>query len=1258
MTTPQGPTAKARKCSGCGESLNPGDSFCANCGASVTACPSCGYGLQPGDRFCPQCGYRVPGGTVAGPSRPISAWDRVLQRLRSATIGEFEIQRELGRGGMAAVYLGHELALNRKVAIKVMSPSLLMGQGMVDRFRQEAITVANLNHQNIVTIHAVRQFEDLHYFVMQFVAGCSLETIVRHHQALPVPVIRAVLFQVGSALAHAHAQGVIHRDIKPGNILCNKEGMAIVTDFGIAKVMESPSQTQTGVLVGTPAYMSPEQCKTGHVTWASDQYSLGVVAYEMVTGRSPFTGPTMTVMHAHVHDPVPSLLESRPDVPPDLDEAVGRMLAKEPEERWPSMGAALRGLGAMPLLPGDPVLQEMAELVQQHQAHPSLPTTPVSPILRSRGPTAKDAEAPATVSILQPPDALELGDQVQLNAAVLNATGVIIKDAVVTWSSSDAGVAAIDPTSGVLSAAAEGVATITASAGGVETTVEIAVTPRQASEVVVTAPKAWLGVGETLILRAAIRDRMGHELDGIPVWSTSDPAVAAVSDRGVVTGHGPGPVAITAEVGWVKDSISLTVGEAEVAAVQLSVPPRSVSVGETFRLTATPLDGRDMPLGRRRGATWASGDPAVATVSAEGVVSALAPGSVSITATIDGKSASVTVSIQAAAVSTVRVSEPPQTIAIGEPFTLRATAAGQRGQVMELPVTWTSDDPGVATVSSSGTVTPKASGRAVITATAAGVSANAVVTIPAAAARPVAKRAEGRRPIGLAWLWVAIPVLLLAVAAVLWFRRGGTNETATVTVASVAVTPQGGTLSLGDSVPLVAVVKDGSDSVLADRTPVWTSSDPAVADVDASGIVRARGVGQATIAATVDGQQATAAFTVSATAEPVAAVRLANHPTRVEEGGRLRLEAVVTSATGSALAGRAVEWSSDNASVASVNPTTGEVTGHSAGRATIRASVEGTSAATVITVAPPAPARLVVAPPNLVLTTGERRAVLASVRDASGRTLENAPIKYESGDRGVVRVDNQGRISAVGPGATNVTVASGNLTTTIAIVVNGATRTPVAAVRIAQGDTTLLPGQKLTLRAATADANGAGLGRPVQWSSSNEAVAAVDGQGAVTARAEGNAYLVAVSEGVRDSIRLAVAAPAVVPDTGRGGGPPVAAAEEQFKAQVAGYITSLSGGDKETVQRLFAPRTGDEEKRMRKLVEVMDRRDFSVSQGEPTVTSSISGDQARVEFTREIGWRGNFGGSSKKEVRFIAIFERSGSRWTVTAVRTAPDTDL
>ncbi|HEY8105778.1 MAG TPA: serine/threonine-protein kinase, partial [Gemmatimonadales bacterium] len=309
-----------------------------------------------------------------------------LEALRAATLGDYDIAGELGRGGMATVYLAHDIALDRKVAIKVMSPVLSLGDG-VERFRREAKTAASLSHPNIIPIYAVRHSERLLYFVMKYVEGRSLDSIIRELGPLPVPMVQAILGQTASAFGYAHRRGVIHRDIKPGNILIDDEGWAVVTDFGIAKVSEAEQLTSTGLSVGTPTYMSPEQVAAQGVTGASDQYSLGVVAYEMLTGKPPFHGGgMMAMMYAHVHqEPVP-METVRPDCPEGLRAAVMRMMAKDPAERWPSVEDVIAAIGSPTLTPDDPTRSQLIAIAKTGQRRAIGVTTPKSPIPLLRTP--------------------------------------------------------------------------------------------------------------------------------------------------------------------------------------------------------------------------------------------------------------------------------------------------------------------------------------------------------------------------------------------------------------------------------------------------------------------------------------------------------------------------------------------------------------------------------------------------------------------------------------------------------------------------------------------------------------------------------------------------------------------------------------------------------------------------------------------------------------------------------------------------------
>ena len=313
------------------------------------------------------------------------AAQQLLERLRTATLGEYEILGELGRGGMAIVYLAHELSLDRKVAIKVMLPAMLTGAGMVERFKREARTAANLSHPNIIPIFSVREVEGLIFCVIKLVEGTPLDSVMRELSQLPVPMVQGILAQVGGALGYAHRHGVIHRDIKPGNILIDDEGWAVVTDFGIAKVVSNVGLTTTGMAVGTPTYMSPEQATADEVTGASDQYSLGVVAYEMLAGRPPFVGSSMVaLMYSHNHDAPPSIKQFRPDVPDQLCNAIMRMLRKAPDERFLTMEEAVIAAGARPLMHDDPSRDQLIALAKTGLMHRIVAqaVTPRSPVPR------------------------------------------------------------------------------------------------------------------------------------------------------------------------------------------------------------------------------------------------------------------------------------------------------------------------------------------------------------------------------------------------------------------------------------------------------------------------------------------------------------------------------------------------------------------------------------------------------------------------------------------------------------------------------------------------------------------------------------------------------------------------------------------------------------------------------------------------------------------------------------------------------------
>jgi serine/threonine-protein kinase len=266
--------------------------------------------------------------------------DSLQERVAVALGAQYEIDSEIGRGGMSVVYRARDRRLNRPVAIKVLPPELAHDAAIRTRFTREAQMAAQLNHAHIVPIYDVGEQDGLGYFVMAIVHGGNLAALLTREPRQPVDETRRLLSEIADALAYAHLRGVIHRDIKPDNILLDENsGRAMVTDFGIARAMEGSSRlTATGIAVGTPAYMSPEQALGDReVDGRSDIYSLGVLGYQMLTGRLPFSaGNSMALLLKHVSEPPRPIAELRTDTPKSLREAVERALMKAPEDRWPT----------------------------------------------------------------------------------------------------------------------------------------------------------------------------------------------------------------------------------------------------------------------------------------------------------------------------------------------------------------------------------------------------------------------------------------------------------------------------------------------------------------------------------------------------------------------------------------------------------------------------------------------------------------------------------------------------------------------------------------------------------------------------------------------------------------------------------------------------------------------------------------------------------------------------------------------------------
>ncbi|NJR12752.1 serine/threonine protein kinase, partial [bacterium] len=253
-------------------------------------------------------------------------------------LGQYEIQQLIKKGGMGAVYRAVQPSLGRAVAIKILPPHPTLDESVVQRFEREARTIGTLQHPHILPLYDYGRQDNILYLVMAYADGGSLAELMSDGP-LPLTLADRLVRETASALDYAHRRGIVHRDIKPANILLDSEGHALLADFGIVKIAADSSTLTGTAIIGTPAYMSPEQGQGDPTDNRSDIYSLGVMAFEMLTGRQPFTGETpMKVLLKHINEPIPSILDLNDQLPVTLQRVMRRVLAKDPGQRYGTAG--------------------------------------------------------------------------------------------------------------------------------------------------------------------------------------------------------------------------------------------------------------------------------------------------------------------------------------------------------------------------------------------------------------------------------------------------------------------------------------------------------------------------------------------------------------------------------------------------------------------------------------------------------------------------------------------------------------------------------------------------------------------------------------------------------------------------------------------------------------------------------------------------------------------------------------------------------
>jgi uncharacterized protein YjdB len=769
----------------------------------------------------------------------------------------------------------------------------------------------------------------------------------------------------------------------------------------------------------------------------------------------------------------------------------------------------------------------------------------------SLGPNAGLVEsvlvAPATATVA-------VGSNLTLSAEVRDASGNLVESPRVSWASADASIADVSP-AGVVTGHNVGTVLIAASSRGRDAFARITVNPTPVAAVRLSFTSRAMQVGQTVQLVAEPLDNTGRILTGRPVsWVTNDAAVATVTEAGVVTALGAGAAIITASSEGKSAVATITVSLVPVAGVDVTPALSDIVVGQTSRLTARLRDASGATITGRM-ISWSSNRSDIASVASDGLVTAVAAGTATITATSEGRTGSATVNVTARPASAVIVSPGQVTIFAAQSVQLSALVTDDRGQVLTgQPVTFSTSNSQVATVSTSGLVTGIAAGTATITATSGVASGTAVVSI---APDPVAavdvtptstsitvgsllqlvatpKNASGQPLAGRTVSWSSgspslasvsssgmvtglAPGNVVIVATVEGKQGSAVVSVRSVPVATVTVTPSTAAISVGQTVPLTATPRDASGNALSGRIVGWSSSDNAIATVSVNGVVTALAVGSATITASSEGQSGTATVTVGLV--PVATVVVTTSQSTLTVGQTTTLVASPMDAAGQPLTGRTVTWTSGSPTVVSVSGA-GVVTALAVGSAVITATVEGVPGSATVDVTQVPASSVTVTPSTRSLTVGQTFTFSATARDAGGNVIAGAPITWSSTDAAIATVSASGVVSAVGAGSTSIVATSGAASGTAAITV---TYPPLHHILVTPANPRIRIGQTVQLSATGYDSNNNVIpGITFTWTSSNTGKATVSSTGLVSGIDDGTADITASASGKSGKTKVTV----------------------------------------------------------------------------------------------------------------------------------------
>ncbi len=655
---------------------------------------------------------------------------------------------------------------------------------------------------------------------------------------------------------------------------------------------------------------------------------------------------------------------------------------------------------------------------------------------------------------------IELNGSAELEAIFRDAEGNVRSDIVVHWSTENRNVAEVSP-DGVVIARGLGKTRVAASAQGIDAVAEITVVPPAVASVALTPGTSELLDNGSVQLEATAYDAGFRVIEGRTVtWSSADPDIATVDQTGLVAAVAPGTTKITATVDGKSGEATIVVTARPVATVEISPEALNFTVGSTHQLKATPKAADGSPLAGRQ-VVWSSSNENVVTISESGLARAIAPGAVRVTAMVEGKSASANVTVSVVPVATVEISPTSADLSVLQTRQFTAVLKAQDGTILSgRTVTWSTNRPLIASVSSTGLVTGLLPGGAVITASAEGKSASASVEVRL-------------RPVN-----------------------------------SVDIFPTSVTLVQGEQRQFSATPRASDGAELEGREVTWSSANTAVVTVAENGLAKAVGVGTTTVRALVEGKASTAQVTV--TPIPVATIEVNPPTSSITIAQTRQLTATLRAVDGTILTGRKVDWSSDPQSVAAVDAS-GLVTPIRVGEATITASAEGKSGTAVVTVVPRPVASVEVSPPTAVMVIGDERQFTAIARASDGTVLDGREVAWSSGDPDVAFVSDNGLVAALSDGTTTIRAAieGRSATAQVTVVVP-----PVETIDIEPTSFDLVVGQERQLIATLRSVDGQAItGRSVTWSSDDPDVATVDPSGNVTARAVGLTTIRATADG-------------------------------------------------------------------------------------------------------------------------------------------------